>query len=117
MGESLGLCSWNRGFSGYRGCRDRGACGGRFGWCAGSSPATGAFHEGGAPVFGRAGIDPILDRFDGLADGGGGVLLFEAVAAEVAFDHGFADGGAVVDVGKAPVAGPRVVVARGGEIG
>jgi len=55
-------------------------------------PPAGAFHEGAADVFGRAGIDPILDGLDGVADGGGGVLLFQAVTAKVAPDHGFADG-------------------------
>src|ERR1019366_1612989 len=74
-------------------------------------PPTGAFDEGAADVLGRAGVDPILDGLDGVGDGGGGILFLEAVAAQVALDHGFADGGAVVDEGETAVAGPRVVVA------
>ena len=44
-------------------------------------PPARAFDEGFADVLGRAGVDPILDGLDGIADGGVGVALLEAMAS------------------------------------
>ena len=75
-------------------------------------PPARAFDQRLAHVFRRAGVHPIFDGLHGLADGGGGVLLFQAVAAHVALHHRLADGRAVVDEIEAAVAGARIVVAR-----
>ena len=63
-------------------------------------------------VFRRAGIHPVLNRLDRLADRRARILLLQAMAADVAHLHRLADRHAVVDEGQAAVAGARIVVAR-----
>src|SRR4029079_14946694 len=53
-----------------------------------------------------------LDGLDGVADGGAGIALFEAVALHVALHHGLTDGHAVIDEAEAAVTGARIVVPR-----
>ena len=63
-------------------------------------------------VFGRARVHVVLNRLHDVADVRVRIRLLETMAAQVADDHGIADGHAVVDVTQAAVARARIVDAR-----
>ncbi len=72
-------------------------------------PPAGAFEQRVADVLGRARIDPVFDGLHRVADGCGGILLLQAMAVDVAPNHGLTDGGAVIDEAGAAVAGAGIV--------
>ena len=75
-------------------------------------PPARTVEERGTDGFGRAGIEVINDRLHRLAQGGGGVALFQSVPRNNALHDGFADGHGVIHVVQAEVAGAGVVAPR-----